>query len=99
MILKTSDNRYICVRSPGTGVNENDVRVVMDFEAPNGSSSAWLNTGKFVARRIVDAAAKTMTMKVYDVNGSCDRRGKHNEDFQTSRYSISVMGLQKSISE
>ena len=67
IVLKTNDNRYIYVRSPGTGVNENDVRVVMDFEAPNGSSAAWLNTGKFVARRAVDTAAKTITMKVYDV--------------------------------
>lgn len=68
LTLRTNDNRYIYVRSPGTGVNEKDIRVVMDFEAPNGSSAAWLNTGKFAARRIVDTVAKTMTMKVYDIN-------------------------------
>ncbi|MBN2591507.1 MAG: DUF3237 family protein [Sedimentisphaerales bacterium] len=67
-VLRTNDNGYIYVRCPGTGINENDVRVVMDFEAPNNSSAAWLNTGKFVARRIVDEEAKTITMKVYDVN-------------------------------
>jgi hypothetical protein len=67
IVLRTNDNRYIYVRSPGTGANANDVRVVMDFEAPNNSSAAWLNTGKFVARRAVDTAAKTITMKVYDV--------------------------------
>ena len=59
---------YIYVRNAGTGVNENDVRVVMDFEAPNNSSSAWLNKGKYVARRIMDTTAKTMNMKVYDVS-------------------------------
>ncbi len=69
IVLRTSDNRYILVRSPGTGINKNDVRVVMDFEAPNNSSAAWLNSGKFVARRTVDTTAKTLTMKVYDVNG------------------------------
>ena len=68
LVLKTNDNKYIYVRSPGTGVNNKDVRVVMDFEAPNNSSSAWLNNVKYVARRIVDTAAKTITMKVYDVN-------------------------------
>ncbi len=68
LVFKTNDNRYIYVRSPGTGLDEKDVRVVMDFEAPNNSSSAWLNTGKYVARRTVDTEAKTLNMKVYDVS-------------------------------
>jgi hypothetical protein len=68
IVLRTSDNRYILVRSPGTGISKNDVRVVVDFEAPNNSSAAWLNSGKFVARRTVDTSAKTLTMKVYDIN-------------------------------
>jgi hypothetical protein len=41
----------------------------MDFEAPYGSSPEWLNTGKYVARRIVDESAKTLTLRVYDVSG------------------------------
>ena len=39
----------------------------MDFEAPNVGEHAWLNSGKFVARREVNAAAKTMRLRVYDV--------------------------------
>ena len=68
MVLQASDGGYIYARNAGTGANEKDVRVVMDFEAPNGSSSAWLNTGKYVARRTVDPAAKTLTIAVYDVS-------------------------------
>ena len=62
-------DKYIYVRSAGTGADTNDVRVVMDFEAPNASEFAWLNSGKYVARRLVNAEAKTMTLRVYDVSG------------------------------
>lgn len=68
LVFRTNDNKYIYVRSPGTGFNEKDVRVVMDFEAPNNSSASWLNTGRYVARRTVDTTAKTMKMMVYDVS-------------------------------
>jgi hypothetical protein len=68
LVLRTSDGKYIFVRSAGTGPDARDVRVVMDFEAPNGSEAAWLNTGSFVARRVIDTAAKTMTVRVYDVS-------------------------------
>jgi hypothetical protein len=44
------------------------VRVVLDFEAPNSSSFTWLNTGKFAANRIVDSAAKTISLDVYDIS-------------------------------
>jgi hypothetical protein len=40
----------------------------MDFEAPNESEHAWLNTGKFVARRELRAAAKSLHLRVYDVS-------------------------------
>jgi hypothetical protein len=69
LVLKTSSGQYIYVRTAGTGENTNDVRVVMDFEAPNASEFAWLNSGKYVARRVVNVAAKTMTLRVYDVSG------------------------------
>jgi hypothetical protein len=69
-VLKTSDGKYVYVHAAGTGPDANDVRVVMDFEAPNAGTFAWLNSGKYVARRVVDAAAKTMTMRVYDVTGA-----------------------------
>jgi Protein of unknown function (DUF3237) len=69
-VLKTSDGKYVYVHAAGTGPGANDVRVVMDFEAPNAGTFAWLNSGNYVARRVVDAAAKTMTMRVYDVGGA-----------------------------
>jgi uncharacterized protein DUF3237 len=68
-VLKTSDEKYVYVHAAGTGVDAKDVRVVMDFEAPNAGSFAWLNSGKYVARRILNSTAKTMTMRIYDVSG------------------------------
>jgi hypothetical protein len=40
----------------------------MDFEAPTGSAVEWLNSGKYVGRRILDEKAQTLTMRVYDVS-------------------------------
>lgn len=40
------------------------MRVVLDFEVPNSSLFAWLNTGKFIANRIVDTVAKTIQLNV-----------------------------------
>jgi hypothetical protein len=68
LVLRTSDNRYAIMRNAGTGLNANDVRVVYDFEAPNAGGFAWLNTGKYVGRRVIDAAAKTMKLSIYDVS-------------------------------
>jgi hypothetical protein len=68
LVLKTSSGQFIYVRTAGTGADTNDVRVVMDFEAPTASEFAWLNSGKYVARRVVNVAAKTMTLRVYDVS-------------------------------
>jgi len=67
-VFKTDDGKYIYSRSAGVGLDLKDVRIAMDFEAPNGSSSEWLNSGKYVARRILDEAAKTLTVRVYDVS-------------------------------
>jgi hypothetical protein len=47
----------------------------MDFEAPNDGSFAWLNSGKYVARRVLNPAAKTLTMRVYDVSWRHGRGG------------------------
>ena len=66
-VLKAQDGKYIFLRAAGTGTGSGDVRVVMDFEAPNASDHAWLNSGKYVARRVLDEAAKTLTMRVYEV--------------------------------
>jgi hypothetical protein len=67
MVLRASDGSYILSRSAGTGPNADDVRIVMDFEAPNASPHAWLNDGRFVARRDLDASGKTLSLRVYDV--------------------------------
>jgi hypothetical protein len=67
-VLQATDGSYIYVRNAGTGPNAGDVRVVMDFEAPNASEHAWLSSGRFVARRELNAAAKTLRLAVYDVS-------------------------------
>ena len=67
-VFRTSDGKHIYVRNAGAGENQNDVRIVADFEAPNGGAYAWLNTGKYVSRRVVDATAKTMKWTVYNVS-------------------------------
>ena len=67
-MLRATDGSYVHARNAGTGPNANDVRVVMDFEAPSASEHAWLNSGKFVARRELNATAKTMRLRVYDVS-------------------------------
>jgi hypothetical protein len=68
LVFKTGDGKYIYLRNAGTGADRKDVRMVLDFEAPRSSNFAWLNSGKYVGRRSVDAAAKTMTLRVYDVS-------------------------------
>jgi hypothetical protein len=70
LVFKTDDGKYIYSRSAGVGADAADIRIAMDFEAPNGSSSEWLNTGKYVARRILDESAKTLTLRVYDVSSA-----------------------------
>jgi hypothetical protein len=66
-VFKTGDGKYIYSRNAGVGADAKDVRMAMDFEAPNGSSAEWLNSGKYVGRRILDETAKTLTVRVYDV--------------------------------
>ena len=68
IVLRTSDGRFVYMRGAGTGPDAADVRLVMDFEAPNASDVAWLNTGTYVARRVLNPAARTMTLRVYDVS-------------------------------
>jgi hypothetical protein len=68
-IVKTTDGKYIYVRSAGTAADRSDVRMVPDFEAPNGSNFAWLNSGKYAGRRVVDAAAGTMKLSVFEISG------------------------------
>lgn len=66
-VLQASDGSYLYARSAGTGPDADDVRIVLDFEAPNDSEHAWLNSGTYVARRELDESAGTMGLRVYDV--------------------------------
>jgi hypothetical protein len=68
LVLRAADGSYVYVRNAGTGPDAADVRVVMDFEAPSDGEHAWLNAGKFVARRELNAAAKALRLRVYDVS-------------------------------
>jgi hypothetical protein len=69
LVLQTSDNNYAIMRNAGTGASGDDVRVVYDFEAPKDGAFAWLNSGKYVGRRSIDAAAKKMSLSIYEVSG------------------------------
>jgi hypothetical protein len=69
LVFRTDDGQYLYVRTAGTGPDADDVRIVMDVEAPTAAASAWLNTGSYVARRVLDAATRTLTLRVYDVSG------------------------------
>ena len=68
LVLQTSDEGYVIMRNAGTGANASDVRVVYDFEAPVGGQYAWLNSGKYVGRRSIDAAKKMLRLAIYDVS-------------------------------
>jgi hypothetical protein len=68
LVLEMPDGSYVYARNAGVGPSGDDVRVVMDFEAPNAGEHAWLNSGQFVARRELNAPAKTLRLRVYDVS-------------------------------
>lgn len=69
IVILKADNAYILMRNAGVApANSETVRVVLDFESPNSSSYAWLNTGKFAANRIVDTSAKTIKLEVFDIS-------------------------------
>jgi|RhiMethySRZTD1v2_1073278.scaffolds.fasta_scaffold189022_3 uncharacterized protein DUF3237 len=68
-ILQTSDGVNIYFRNCGVAPDASGtVRVVPDFEAPNASAYAWLNTGKFAGTRVLDRQKRTLTMTIYDVS-------------------------------
>jgi Protein of unknown function (DUF3237) len=69
IIILRANSIPILMRNAGVApVGEKNARVVLDFEAPNSSAYAWLNTGKFAATSRVDTAAKTIRMDVYDIS-------------------------------
>jgi len=68
LVLQAADGSYVLARNAGTGPGADDVRIVMDFEAPNASELAWMNEGTYVARRELDTSNRTLTLRVYDVS-------------------------------
>jgi len=68
LVLQASDGSYIYARNAGTGAEPSDVRIVMDFEAPEGSDHAWLNSGVYVARRSLDRPDGMLRLSVYDAS-------------------------------
>jgi hypothetical protein len=77
-VLRTVDGKYIYMRSPGTAADKNDLRMVLDFEAPNASDHSWLNTGKYVGRRILDLATKTLKISVFNVSAVAETPNAKN---------------------
>jgi len=69
LVIRTDDGKYIYSRIPGAAADKGDIRIAPDFEAPNAGSYSWLNAGRYAGRRILDLAARTMTLRVYDVSG------------------------------
>jgi hypothetical protein len=68
-VLRASDDTLIYMRNCGVApASDNTVRVVADFEVANSKSLAWLNTGKYVGTRVVDAVAGTLQLDVYEVS-------------------------------
>ncbi len=68
-MLKATDGTIIYLRTCGVALDSaSQVRVVPDFEVDSKKSLAWLNTGKFVATRTVDAAGAKLELDVYDVS-------------------------------
>ncbi|MBF9127937.1 DUF3237 family protein [Plantactinospora sp. S1510] len=69
-VLRTNDGTLIYFRSCGVAPSgDSTVRIVPDFEAPNSSPHAWLNTGTFAGTRVVNTATNTIELTVYDVSG------------------------------
>lgn len=79
LVLQASDGSYILARNAGTGPDADDVRVVVDFEAPNESPHAWLNTGQFVARRVLNTSDSELRLSVYQVSGAATGAGRRVE--------------------
>lgn len=70
LVLQTDDGSYVLARNAGVGPDADDIRIVMDFEAPTASEHAWLNAGSYVARRSIDAADGILSLQVFDVSGA-----------------------------
>lgn len=69
IVILRAGTTPILMRNAGVApVGARNARMVLDFEAPNSSSYAWLNTGKWAAVRVVDTVAKTIRLDVHDIS-------------------------------
>jgi hypothetical protein len=67
-VLRASDGTLIYMRNCGVApAGSTEIRIVPDFEVATSRPLAWLNTGKFVGTRVLDAAQGTVELAVYDV--------------------------------
>jgi hypothetical protein len=97
LVLQAADGSFVYARNAGAGSNTDDVRIVMDFEAPNGGPHEWLNSGHYVARRELNTAGKTLRLSVYDVssvavNASSNRSITKPADVPAQPWSYRVKG-------
>jgi hypothetical protein len=68
-VIKAKDGTLIFVRGCGVGApGEPTGRVVLDFEVASSSSLSWLNTGKYVATRVLDESGGKLELSAYDVS-------------------------------
>jgi hypothetical protein len=68
--IRASNGALIYLRTCGVALpGDSTVRVVLDFEVANSNALSWLNTGTFVATRVVDEQARTLTLTAYDMDG------------------------------
>ena len=93
LVLQASDGSYIYARNAGTGPDAADVRVVMDFEAPNDERARLVELGHI--RRPAgtecvgegDVAARLRRVECRR------RRGQRDRDHQAGRRCGSTLGL------
>ncbi|HTY93596.1 MAG TPA: DUF3237 family protein [Steroidobacteraceae bacterium] len=67
LVLRATDGSYLFLHTAGVGADAKDTRVVVDIEAPTAGPYAALNSGHYVARRTLNAAALTLSLRIYDV--------------------------------
>jgi hypothetical protein len=69
-VLRTNDGALIYLRSCGFAApSMASGRFIPDFEVANSSEYAWLNEGKYAGTRVVNEAAGTVELSIYDVSG------------------------------
>lgn len=67
-ILRASDGAYIFMRTCGLApAGATESRFIADFEAPNSSTHAWLNKGKYAGTRKVNERTGQVELTIYDI--------------------------------